>query len=129
MLFRSGKDVTIVATGTMVEQAVKAVEILAQEGIDAEVISANTIKPLDGETILESVKKTKCVVTCENNNILGGLYSCVSELLASNYPAVVLPVGVYDEFGQVGKYSDLLAAYKLTPKDIVEKVKLVIDKK
>lgn len=128
-VLKEGKDVTIVATGTMVEQALIANKLLVQEGISAEIISANTIKPLDGETILESVKKTKCVVTCENNNILGGLYSCVSELLASNYPAVVLPVGVYDEFGQVGKYNDLLVAYKLTPKDIIEKVKLAINKK
>ena len=64
-------------------------EMLQNEGIDAEIISANTIKPLDEETILNSVKKTNCVVTCENNNIKGGLYSAVSELLCTNYPAVV----------------------------------------
>ena len=128
-IVKEGKDVTIIATGTMVDEVVKTKEMLQNEGIDAEIISVNTIKPLDEETILNSVKKTNCVVTCENNNIKGGLYSAVSELLCSNYPSIVIPVGVDDEFGQVGKYNDLLNAYHLTPTDILGKVKLAINKK
>ena len=128
-VIKEGKDVTIIATGTMVYETLEADEILSELGIDAEIISVNTIKPLDVETIVNSVKKTKCVVTCENSNIKGGLYSAVSEALSTNYPTFVIPVGVEDEFGQVGKYSDLLKAYHLTPTDIVEKVKIAINKK
>ena len=104
-ILKEGKDVTIIATGTMVNEVVKTKEML------------------------NSVKKTNCVVTCENNNIKGGLYSAVSELLCTNYPAIVIPVGVDDKFGQVGKYNDLLNAYHLTPADILKKVKLAINKK
>lgn len=128
-VIKEGKDVTIVATGTMVYESLEADKILLELGIDAEIISVNTIKPLDVETIVNSVKKTKCVVTCENSNIKGGLYSAVSEALSTNYPSFVIPVGVEDEFGQVGKYNDLLKAYHLTPTDIVEKVKIAINKK
>lgn len=128
-VLKEGNDITIVATGTMVYESLEAAKLLKEEGVVAEVISANTIKPIDKETILKSVKKTNCVVTCENNNINGGLYSVVSELLCSEYPTICGAVGVYDEFGQVGKYSDLLDAYHLTPKDIVNKVKEIINKK
>ena len=126
---KEGADITIAATGTMVYEALEAAKLLKEEGIEAEVISVNTIKPIDRETILKSVKKTNCVVTCENNNINGGLYSVVTEVLCSEYPVICGAIGVYDEFGQVGKYSDLLEAYHLTPKDIVNKVKEIINKK
>lgn len=126
---KEGADITIAATGTMVYEALEAAKLLKEEGIEAEVISVNTIKPIDRETILKSVKKTNCVVTCENNNINGGLYSVITELLCSEYPAICGAIGVYDEFGQVGKYSDLLEAYHLTPKDIVNKVKEIINRK
>lgn len=124
-----GCDVTIAATGIMVKESLKAVEILKTKGINAELISVNTIKPLDEEVILNSVKKTNCIITCENNNIKGGLYSAVSELLCSNYPALCMAVGINDEFGQVGKYNDLLSAYHLTPDDIVDNVVEIINKK
>lgn len=128
-VIKEGKDVTIVATGTMVYETLEADKILSELGIDAEIISVNTIKPLDVETIINSAKKTKCVVTCENSNIKGGLYSAISEVISTNYPTFVIPVGVEDEFGQVGKYSDLLNAYHLTPVDIVNKVKIALNKK
>lgn len=126
---KEGKDVTIISTGTMVYETLEANKILTELGIDAEIISVNTIKPLDVETIVNSIKKTKCVVTCENSNIKGGLYSAISEVVSAECPTYVIPVGVHDEFGQVGKYSDLLKAYHLTPDDIVEKVKIAINKK
>ena len=128
-VIKEGSDITIAATGIMVYEALEAAKLLTEEGINAEVISINTIKPIDEENILKSVKKTKCIVTCENNNINGGLYSAVTEVLCSNYPAICGAIGVYDEFGQVGKYSDLLKAYHLTPNDIVNKVKEIIKKK
>lgn len=128
-IVKKGEDVTIAATGIMVYEALEAAEILEKEGISVEVISVNTIKPLDEKTILESVIKTKCVITCENSNIRGGLYSAISELLCSNYPAICKPIGVHDEFGQVGKYSELLKAYNLTPVDIVKKVKETLKNK
>ena len=128
-IVKVGTDVTIAATGTMVYEALEAAKLLQKEGVQAEVISVNTIKPIDKDTIIKSVKKTNCVVTCENNNINGGLFSIVSEILCSDYPAVCGAIGVYDEFGQVGKYDDLLKAYHLTPQDIVKKVKEVIRKK
>lgn len=126
---KEGKDVTIISTGTMVYETIEANKILTELGIDAEIVSVNTIKPLDVETIVNSIKKTKCVVTCENSNIKGGLYSAISEVVSAECPTYVIPVGVHDEFGQVGKYSDLLKAYHLTPDDIVEKVKIAINKK
>lgn len=120
---REGTDVSIIATGIMVKPALDAAEILAKEGVFAEVISVNTIKPLDEETILKSVKKTNKVVTCENHNVVGGLFSAVCELMCRKYPIKVTPIGVQDEFGQVGKYKDLAAYYKMTAEDIVKAAK------
>lgn len=122
-IIKTGKDVTIIATGTMVKEALNAAIELEKENIFVEVISANTIKPLDEETILKSVKKTNAVITCENHNIVGGLYSAVCELLCKTYPLKVKAIGVNDEFGQVGLYNDLLKYYNMTSKDIVKAVK------
>ncbi len=124
----SGKDITIVATGIMVNEALKAVKKLKEEGIDVELISANTIKPLDEKTILESVKKTNHIITCENHNIIGGLYSAVSELLSEQYPIHIDKIGVSDRFGQVGKYDDLLKEYHMTFNDIYDMVKKNLNK-
>lgn len=118
-----GKDISIIASGTMVYEAKLAAEMLKNEKISAEVISVNMIKPLDKETILNSVKKTKHVVVCENHNIYGGVYSAISELLCREYPVKCGVIGVNDEFGQVGKYNDLLKAYCMTKDDIVNEVK------
>ena len=120
---KEGTDVTILATGIMVKPALEAAEILEKENIFAEVISVNTIKPLDEETILKSVKKTNKVITCENHNVVGGLFSAVCELMCKEYPIKVTPIGVQDEFGQVGKYKELAAYYKMTAEDIVKAAK------
>ena len=122
-IVKKGNDVTIVASGIMVKESLKAIEMLEQEGISVELISANTIKPLDKETILESVKKTNHLVTCENHSLIGGLYSAVSELICREYPVKIGSIGVKDKFGQVGKYSDLLEEYELTSKHIYNAVK------
>lgn len=125
-IVEDGKDITIIASGIMVYEAKLAVEELKKEGINAELISANFIKPLDNETILKSVKKTKHVLTCENHNIIGGLYSSVCELLCQKNPMHVYGIGIEDEFGQVGNYKELLEAYHLTKDDIVRKVKQIL---
>ncbi|MCM1514174.1 MAG: transketolase family protein [Anaeroplasma bactoclasticum] len=124
----SGKDITILATGIMVAEAKEAVQKLLEEGISAELISVNTIKPLDETTILKSIRKTKHVITCENHNLIGGLYSAVSELLCAQYPLMVTGIGVKDRFGQVGKYNDLLKEYQLTSGDIYNAVKQNLNK-
>lgn len=122
-IVKKGKDVTIIASGIMVNESLKAIEKLENEGISVELISANTIKPLDKETILESIKKTNHVVTCENHNLIGGLYSAISEMLCKEYPIKIDSVGVNDQFGQVGKYDELLKEYKLSSEDIYNAVK------
>lgn len=123
-----GTDITILATGIMVAEAKEAVQKLSKEGISAELISVNTIKPLDEATILQSIQKTKHVVTCENHNVIGGLYSAVSELLCAQYPLKITGIGVKDRFGQVGKYNDLLKEYQLTSDDIYTAVKQNLNK-
>ena len=123
---KKGKDLTIIASGTMVYESLVAANDLEKEGISVEVVSANTIKPLDEETILTSVKKTKKVITCENHNIIGGLKSAVAELLCKEYPTKLYGIGVNDQFGQVGKYDDLLKAYNMTPEDIKKLVKNIL---
>ncbi len=119
----NGSDITLLATGTMVKEARTAVEMLKEEGISVELVCANTIKPLDEKTILESVNKTKHLVVCENHNVIGGLYSAVCEMLSMKNPMKVGVVGVKDCFGQVGSYDDLLKAYEMTPTDICKVVK------
>jgi len=108
-----GTDVTIIATGTMTYQAVKAAEILHKDGIKAEVIHVPTIKPLDEETILASVRKTRCVVTAEEAQIAGGLGGVIAELLAENLPAPMRRIGMRDHFGESGEPSELLEHFGL----------------
>lgn len=125
-VINEGTDITIIASGTMVYEAKEAVEELKKEGITAELISANFIKPLDEATLLKSINKTKKVLTCENHNVIGGLHSAVCELVCRNIPVNVYAIGVKDQFGQVGKYSELLEAYHMTKQDIINKVKEIL---
>jgi transketolase len=117
-----GKDVTIFATGHMVWQAIEAEAKLAEKGISAEVINIHTIKPLDVEAILASVQKTKCLVTCEEHQINGGLGDSVAQVLARFYPAPQEMVAVNDSFGESGTPMQLLEKYGLSPNDIVKAV-------
>ena len=120
---KDGKDVSIVATGLMVAEALKAAEILEKEGISVRVINVGTIKPLDGETILKAAKETKFIVTAEEHSVIGGLGSAVSEFLSEVYPTKVKKLGIYDKFGQSGKGQELLEKYNLTAAKLVEMVK------
>lgn len=117
-VFAPGEDITIIATGTMTYQALAAAEKLYKDGIDIEVIHCPTIKPLDSETILRSVKRTKKVITIEEGQIAGGLGSAVTELLAEHYPVPVKRMGMQDRFGESGKPDELLEKFGLTAKHI-----------
>lgn len=129
-VLKKGKDVSILATGITVSESLKAADILAEKGIDAEVINVHTIKPLDTDCIVASAKKTRAVVTCENHNIIGGLRSAVAELLTEEGVLYASEhVGIHDEFGQVGNYDYLLKEYRLTAVDIAEKALAAINKK
>jgi transketolase len=124
-----GTDVTIIATGHLVWEALIAAEQLATQGISAEVINIHTIKPLDDEAILKSVGKTKCVVTAEEHNYLGGLGESVAGLLAKKLPTPQEFVAVNDSFGESGTPAQLMDKYELNAEAIVKKVKTVIDRK
>lgn len=121
-----GKDITIIATGIMVEAALEAKKILAAEGIDAGVINIHTLKPIDKDIIINAAKETGAIVTAEEHSIIGGLGSAVMEVVSENSPVPVLRVGVKDVFGESGKPQELLEKYGLTAADIVDKVKQAI---
>ena len=123
---RDGGDVTIIAVGLMVQEAMKAAETLAAEGIQAQVIDMHTVKPLDEELVLKAAKETGCIVTTEEHNIVGGLGSAVAEYLSGICPVPVVRHGVEDVFGRSGKASEVLAAYGLTADGIVTKVKAAL---
>lgn len=121
-----GKDVTIVATGLMVEQALAARDLLAAENISARVVNIHTIKPLDEELILKCAADTGYIVTAEEHNYIGGLGSAVCECVSGNHPVPVKRVGVEDQFGRSGKVPPLLEMYGLTANNIVAKAKEAI---
>jgi transketolase len=107
----------------MVQEALKAADILAEEGISVRVIDMHTVKPLDEEILLKAARETGCIVTSEEANVIGGLGSAVSEYLASVCPVPVIRHGVEDEFGRSGEAKKVLAAYGLTAEGIAEKVR------
>ena len=122
-LLREGSDVTIVATGICVSSALEAADKLAADGISAEVINIHTIKPLDTELIVKSVKKTGKVVTAEEHTIIGGLGGAVCEALSEKAPTPVLRIGINDVFGESGTAAALVAKYGLDGEGIYAKVK------
>lgn len=117
---RKGTDVTIVATGIMVNEAMIAAETLEAKGVSVRVVDIHTIKPMDEAILVKAATETKFIVTAEEHNIIGGLGSAVSEVLAEKAPAKVLRVGVMDTFGESGKPNELMEKYGLTAKHIVE---------
>jgi transketolase len=125
-ILRAGADVTLIACGSMVQAALEAAETLAGEGIEAEVINAATIKPLDTITILDSALKTGRVVTAEEHSIIGGLGGAVSELLAENAPTPMKRVGIRDRFGKSAPFEELFPYFGLTPEAIVEAARQLV---
>ena len=128
-MLQEGNDVTIFACGHLVWKAIEALPILKNRGINAELINIHTIKPLDVEAVLKSVKKTRCVVTAEEHQRNGGLGDSIAQVLALNMPCPMEMVAVNDEFGQSGTPDELLKAYHLDTPDIVEAVKKVVARK
>lgn len=128
-MVNEGKDVTIIATGHLVWEAIKAGEILAEHGIDAEIINIHTIKPLDEEAVLKSVAKTRCVVSAEEHNRLGGLGDSIAQLLIQNDPVPMEYIAVDDSFGESGTPEELMKKYGLDAIHIVEAVKKVLQRK
>jgi transketolase len=128
-LLREGTDITLFATGIMVTAALDAAENLLGQGISAEVINTHTLKPLDAETVIHSVRKTGAAVTCENHNIIGGLRSAVAEVITEEYPVPLKGIGVRDHFGQVSKSPYLLKKFKMTAEDIVEMAMVCLEVK
>ncbi len=122
---KEGTDVTIVATGLMVEYALKASEMLKADGISARVVNIHTIKPIDEEILIKASKETGAIVTCEEHSIYGGLGSAVSEVVSANAPCPVKIIGT-DSFGRSGKPAQLFELYGLTAENICEKAKEAI---
>ena len=126
---KEGKDVTIIATGLMVERALQAAEKLAAEGIDAAVINMATIKPIDKDIIIDAAKKTGAIVTAEEHNVIGGLGEAVAAVVAETTPVPVLRVGVEDTFGKSGSALELLEIFGLNAENICAKAKAAIANK
>ena len=124
-----GDDATIIATGLMVQEALKARQLLLEQGVHAAVLDIHTIKPLDQEAVIAAARQTGCIVTAEEANVLGGLGAAVAETVCENCPVPVLRVGVQDQFGRSGDPLELMEYYHLTAADIAEKTKQAISMK
>ncbi|MDD5955581.1 MAG: transketolase family protein [Lachnospiraceae bacterium] len=122
-VLKEGTDVTIIATGLEVSAAIDAAELLAKDGISAEIVNIHTIKPIDKELVIKEAEKTGKVVTVEEHSVIGGLGSAVCEVLSENHPLPVKRIGVYDRFGESGPAVELLHKYKLDGEGIAEQVK------
>jgi len=124
-----GRDVTIIASGIMVAEALRAAQMLKEERISARVVDMFTVKPIDMELVERCARETRAIVTAENHNVYGGLGSAVSEAVCATYPVPVEMVGVKDQFGQVGTEDWLRKEYNLTAEEIVSAVKRVLPRK
>ncbi|NFH70276.1 transketolase family protein [Clostridium botulinum] len=123
---RDGNDVTIIATGMMVQKAIEASKELETQGIKARVINMSTIKPIDREIILKAAKETKGIVTAEEHSIIGGLGAMVSQVVSSEYPTLIKMVGIKDTFGESGTPDELMKKYNLTSEEIIKEVKSIL---
>ena len=132
-VIKDGKDATIIATGYMVTEAIRAIDILEKDGLDVGIINMSTLKPLDEEAIIKAAKKTRAIVTAENGTTIGGLGEGVGAVLARNMPAALVTVGVEDEFSQSARSSsernDLKIHFGLGAEDLAISVKESIAKR
>jgi len=128
-LLTEGNDVTLIACGAMVTQALAAVKNLAAKGIQARLINLHTIRPIDREIILKAARETKLIIACEEHSIFGGLASSIDEVVAENFPVKVIRVGVRNRFGQSGEPEELLKEYNLSSLDIERAVLANISEK
>ncbi|MDI9357652.1 MAG: transketolase C-terminal domain-containing protein [Phycisphaerales bacterium] len=127
--FSHGTDITIFACGHLVWKAIEAGKILEQKGLSVEVINVHTIKPIDTASVLESIRKTKCAVTCEEHNIIGGLGDAIAQISARHQPIPIEYVGTLDTFGESGKPTELLKKYGLDTVNIVQAAEKVVQRK
>ena len=128
-VLKEGKDTVIFATGTLVHESLRAAEILEKEGIKIFVVNIHTIKPIDADLIIELAKKTNCVVTAEDHNVIGGLGSAVAEVLGENYPCRIKRIGLQDRYAESGKPDELYKKYGLDAESIAEEVMKFVNKK
>lgn len=128
-VLNEGLDVTLIACGELVYEALECAKLLAEKGILAEVINIPVIKPLDKDTIIKSVRKTGAVATLENHSIIGGLGSAVCECISENIPTLVKRIGIKDQFGQSGKENELMKEYGLTADKFIYEIMDLLDKK
>ena len=128
-VLRYGKDAVVFATGTLVHEALKAANILKNENIDVYVVNIHTIKPLDNNLVIELAKKTNCVITAEDHNVIGGLGGAVAEALSENYPCIMKRIGLQDRYGESGGPGELYKKYGLDAESIAEEVMKFVGKK
>ncbi|HTQ29264.1 MAG TPA: transketolase C-terminal domain-containing protein, partial [Puia sp.] len=128
-IFAAGTDVSIFACGHMVWKAIEAGKILQEKGVSVEIINIHTIKPVDTEAILQSIRKTRCAVTAEEHNIIGGLGDTIAQVAAKNFPIPIEYVGTRDTFGESGTPTQLLQKYGLDTPNIVEAAEKVMSRK
>lgn len=126
---KDGEDLTIIACGTMVHEALEAEKMLREENISACVLNVHTIKPIDKKSIIKEAKKTGTIVTVEEHSIYGGLGGAVAQVIVESYPVPMKIMGVNDRFGESGEYRELLEKYRLTATNIKESVKEILGKK
>ena len=126
---RDGHDVTIIATGIMVSEALEAADVLQAEDISARVVNMFTLKPLDQETVIKCARETGAIVTAENHNVMNGLGSAVAEVLVENEPVPMARIGVRDRFGEVGPVEYLKERFELTAAEIAQQARLVLARK
>ncbi len=125
---KDGKDITVIATGLMVAEAMEAGRALAEQGIDARIINMHTIKPIDEDIIVKAAKETGKIVTVEEHSVIGGLGSAVGDVVLENFPVPVIKIGIGDAFSHSGAAKELLKEYGLTADNIVKTVKGVLGK-
>ncbi len=128
-ILREGKDAVIFASGTMVHESLKAADILKNEYLDVYVVNISTIKPIDANLIIDLARKTNCVITAEDHNVIGGLGSAVAEVLSENCPCIMKRIGVYDKYAESGKSDELYKKYGLDSQSIAEEVMKIVSKK
>ena len=128
VVLKEGTDVTVIGTGICVDSVMKAEEMLAKDGINAEIINIHTIKPLDEELVIASAKKTGRIVTVEEHSVIGGLGSAVCDAVCKNYPVPVMKIGVQDVFGTSGSADALMQYYRLDAQGVYEQVKEFLGK-
>ncbi len=125
----SGNSITFITTGIMTSQALRAAALLGKEGISARVVHIGTIKPLDQEIVVKAARETGAIVTAEEHSVIGGLGSAVAEVLSEHHPVPMKRVGIHDRFGTSGKAEELIKYFGLTPDDLVEAAREILDRK